>query len=74
MSNDAQVKELLAGADTTLDLPARKKTYAEALRVIAEKAYLLPMFSYSTNYAYTSFLAFTAQPDELPRFYAARWK
>lgn len=32
------------------------------------------MFSYSTNYAFTSDLTFTAQPDEVPRFYAASWK
>lgn len=74
MSRDDQIKQLLGSADTTADLPVRKKTYAEALKLIAEKAYLLPMFSYSVNYAYSSDLAFTAQPDELPRFYAARWK
>lgn len=33
-----------------------------------------PMFSYSTNYAFTKDLAFDAWPDELPRFAQARWK
>ena len=33
-----------------------------------------PLFSYSTNYAYTSDLKFEAQPDELPRFFTASWK
>ncbi|WP_052710091.1 ABC transporter substrate-binding protein [Azospirillum thiophilum] len=74
MSRDPEVKALLDKADTTIDLEARKKTYAEALSRIAEKAYLLPMFSYSTNYAFSSDLAFAAQSDELPRFYAAHWK
>jgi peptide/nickel transport system substrate-binding protein len=26
------------------------------------------------NYAFTSDLSFTAQSDEVPRFYAAHWK
>lgn len=74
MSHDPAVKAKIDEADTTLDLAARKKLYAEALSMIATKAYLLPMFSYSTNYAFTSDLAFTAQPDEMPRFFFAHWK
>ncbi len=74
MSRDPAVKALLDKADTTIDLAERKKTYAEALAMIASKAYLLPMFSYSSNYAFSSDLAFTAQPDEMPRFFFARWK
>ena len=74
MSRDASIKALLDKADTTIDLAARKKTYQEALSAIAAKAYLFPLFSYSTNYAFSSDLAFAAQPDEMPRFYAARWK
>ncbi|MBP0575609.1 ABC transporter substrate-binding protein, partial [Mycobacterium tuberculosis] len=70
MSRDAEVKALLDKADTTLDTEARKKTYAEALTRIADKANLLPMFSYSSNYAFSSELDFSAQPDEMPRFYA----
>ncbi|WP_407050782.1 ABC transporter substrate-binding protein [Methyloraptor flagellatus] len=74
MSNDAEVKALLDKADTTNELADRKKLYQQALSIIAAKAYLLPMFSYSTNYAFSSDLDFKAQPDEVPRFYAARWK
>ncbi len=32
------------------------------------------MFSYPSNYAFSADLAFTAQTDEVPRFYAASWK
>ena len=74
MSRDPKVKALLEKADTTIDAAARKELYKEALSMIAQKAYLLPLFSYPSNYAFTSDLAFTAQPDELPRFYAAHWK
>lgn len=73
-SRDAEVSSLLKDADTSVDTDKRLKTYQEALKVIAEKAYLFPLFSYPANYAFTSDLTFTAQPDELPRFYEARWK
>jgi peptide/nickel transport system substrate-binding protein len=74
MSRDGEVKKLLDTADTTIDVETRKKTYAQALALIADKSYLLPLFSYPTNYAFSADLDFSAQPDEMPRFYAARWK
>lgn len=74
MAHDGTVSALLKKADTTVETDIRLATYAEALKVIAEKAYLVPLFSYSANYAFTSDLTFTAQPDELPRFYKASWK
>jgi peptide/nickel transport system substrate-binding protein len=73
-SHDAEIKKLLDEADTSVDTDKRLQTYQVALKEIAEKAYLFPLFSYPANYAFTSDLQFTAQPDELPRFYEARWK
>jgi peptide/nickel transport system substrate-binding protein len=73
-SHDAEIQKLLKEADTSVDTDKRLKTYQEALKLIAEKAYLFPLFSYPAIYAFTSDLAFTAQPDELPRFYQAHWK
>lgn len=57
-----------------MDKTERKRKYAQALQRIGEQAYMAPMFSYSTNYAFTSDLKFTAQADELPRFVQASWK
>jgi peptide/nickel transport system substrate-binding protein len=74
MAKDGQVTKLLTEADTSVDADKRLKLYQQALKTIAEKDYLFPLFSYPANYAFTSDLAFTAQPDELPRFYAAHWK
>ena len=65
---------LVQAGDGGTDPAQRKAKYAEALKRIAGQAYALPLFSYSTNYAFTQDLAFTAQPDEVPRFYAASWK
>jgi peptide/nickel transport system substrate-binding protein len=74
MAKDGQVTKLLTEADTSVDADKRLKLYQEALKTIAEKDYLFPLYSYPANYAFTRDLAFTAQPDELPRFYAAHWK
>jgi peptide/nickel transport system substrate-binding protein len=73
-SHDAEIQTLLKQADTSVDTDKRLKTYQEALKLIAEKAYLFPLFSYPAVYAFTSDLAFKAQSDELPRFYQAHWK
>ncbi|MBN9007980.1 MAG: ABC transporter substrate-binding protein [Rhizobiales bacterium] len=73
-SHDAEVQKLLKNADTSVDTEERLKTYQQALKMIAEKAYLFPLFSYPANYAFTNDLAFTGESDELPRFYAAHWK
>lgn len=74
LSRDEEVSNLLKKADTTVEADNRLALYAEALKLIAEKAYLVPLFSYSTNYAFTGDLDFSAQPDELPRFFNAAWK
>ncbi|HEY8334787.1 MAG TPA: ABC transporter substrate-binding protein [Tardiphaga sp.] len=74
MSHDAEVQKMTKTADTTVDTDKRLKLYADALKMIAEKEYLMPLFSYPANYAFTSDLTFTGQPDELPRFYMAKWK
>ena len=73
-SHDAEIQKLLKDADTSVDTDKRLATYQHALKLIAEKAYLFPLFSYPANYAFTSDLKFSAEPDELPRFYEAKWK
>ncbi len=74
LTKDPQVIADLQEGDGSTDPDKRKAAYAKALQRIAAQAYALPMFSYATNYAFTSDLNFTAQPDEVPRFYAASWK
>ncbi len=32
------------------------------------------MFTYAKYYAYSKDLDFTPTPDEIPRFYTAKWK
>jgi peptide/nickel transport system substrate-binding protein len=73
-AKDPQVIALLQIADATVDKAERKTKYAQALQRISTQAMWAPLFSYSTNYAFTSELKFEAQPDELPRFFQASWK
>ena len=73
-SKDPQVKKWLDTADTSLDTAVRKENYGKALQKISQQAYWAPLFSYSTNYVYTSALQFQGYADELPRFYEASWK
>jgi peptide/nickel transport system substrate-binding protein len=68
------VEKWLDTADSSNDAGIRKVNYSKALTRISEQAYWAPLFSYSTNYAFTSSLNFKAYPDELPRFYEASWK
>lgn len=73
-TKDPEVQQWLATADSSLDPAQRNEFYGKALARISEQAYWAPLFSYSLNYAYTSDLVFQDYPDELPRFYAAKWK
>ena len=41
---------------------------------MTEKAYWLPLFTYVNAYAFSKQLAFKTYPDELPRFYFAKWQ
>lgn len=74
MWHDEQVRQWLDVADTSIDPKVRRENYQKALKRITEQVYMLPLFSYSINYAFTSDLNFTSDVDEIPRFVNARWK
>ncbi|PHQ68931.1 MAG: ABC transporter substrate-binding protein [Sneathiella sp.] len=74
MAGDTEVAALLEQADTSVDPDLRKKLYSEALMKISEKAYWLPLFTYSYLYAFNSDLNFQPTPDEIPRFFTSSWK
>lgn len=52
----------------------RKEAYQEALNIIAEEVYWLPMFTYAKYYVFSNDLDFTPTADEIPRLYEASWK
>ena len=74
LSRDGDVRDLLARGDSEMDPEARKTAYARALSLIAERAYVLPLYSVPIYYAAAKDLAFRPSPDEIPRFYEMSWK
>lgn len=71
---DPEVTNTLLKADETINIQDRAALYATALGRISSQAYIAPLFSYSTHYAFTSDLNFQDWPDELPRFALSSWK
>ncbi len=74
VTRDTQVRDDLEAGDTSVDPNVRKAAYKKALTRIAEQAFSVPMFSLPVYYAFTPDLDFAPYPDELPRFWEARWK
>jgi len=52
----------------------RFKAYSAAIKIAMEQAYWLPIHTYVNTYAFNKQLDFKTYPDELPRFYLAKWK
>ncbi len=73
-ARDPEVKALVEAGGATADQDERKKNYSAAIRRITEQAYWLPMHTYVTTYGISKQLDFKPYPDELPRFYLAKWK
>ena len=73
-SKDPELEKLVAEGGATSDPEARKKAYSAAIKIATEKAYWLPINTYVNTYAFAKALDFKTYPDELPRFYLAKWK
>jgi peptide/nickel transport system substrate-binding protein len=73
VARDDEVRDLLARGDGTLDKTARQDAYAKALGLIQSRAYALPLASLPVRHAAKKGLSFTADPDELLRFWEMRW-
>ncbi|MEO9527558.1 ABC transporter substrate-binding protein [Roseibium sp.] len=74
MSNNPKVTDLVLAAEVTGDQEKRDALYSEALSIIADEAYWVPMFSYAQNFLVSSELEFPTYADGLPRLYRAKWK
>ena len=73
-AKDDEVKGWLDKADNSIDSEERKTYYQKAFTKISDEVYWLPMFTYAKYYAYSKDLDFTPTPDEIPRFYSAKWQ
>jgi peptide/nickel transport system substrate-binding protein len=74
MSRDKEVRDLLLRGDSLLDPAVRKDAYAKAFRLIAGRAYVLPLHSIATYYLAAEGLVVEAHTDNIPRFYEMFWK
>ncbi|MFZ5778705.1 MAG: ABC transporter substrate-binding protein [Pseudomonadota bacterium] len=73
-SRDPELEKLVAEGGATADPAKRKAAYSAAIKRMTENAYWLPLFTYVNTYAFSKQLEFKTFPDELPRFYLAKWK
>jgi peptide/nickel transport system substrate-binding protein len=73
-SKDPELEKLVAAGGAANDAAARKKAYSAAIKIMTENAYWLPLHTYVNAYAFAKDLDFKTYPDELPRFYWAKWK
>jgi peptide/nickel transport system substrate-binding protein len=74
LARDQELTAALREGGSVVDPAARKKSYAKAIHIITDKAYWLPIATYVTVYGINKQLDFKAYPDEMPRFFWAKWK
>ncbi|MDR3474422.1 MAG: ABC transporter substrate-binding protein [Devosia sp.] len=73
-ARDPDLEKLVEQGGSTVDPDQRRKAYSAAISMITEKAYWLPLYTYTTTYGYSKQLNFKPYPDELPRFFLSSWK
>jgi peptide/nickel transport system substrate-binding protein len=73
LARDEEVTAALRQGGSVSDADARKKAYARAINLITDRAYWLPIGTYVTVYGLNKTLDFKAYPDEMPRFFWAKW-
>ncbi|MGY4509513.1 ABC transporter substrate-binding protein [Bradyrhizobium sp. USDA 3650] len=73
-NRDPEVRDLLLKGNSSLNPQVRKDSYKQALKIIADKAYAVPLYSLPVYYVANAELNFKAYPDEIPRFWETTWK
>ena len=73
-TRDPEIMELVKTGGSTTDPDQRRKAYSKAIKLITERAYWIPMYTYTVTYGISRQLNFKPYPDELPRFYLSSWK
>jgi peptide/nickel transport system substrate-binding protein len=71
---DQRVEALVEQGGTTTDIDQRRHAYAEAIRLITQKASFVPLFSYVKTYGFSRQLNSRPTIDEIPRFYLSSWR
>jgi peptide/nickel transport system substrate-binding protein len=70
---DPELVALMTDANNSVDQDKRKADFAKALRIIADRAYWVPLWTYNVNCGQAKDLDFQLGSDEFAEFYKARW-
>ena len=73
-TRDAELQRLVEQGGSTTDPDQRRRFYSQAIKLVTEQAYFLPLHTYVVNYGVSRSLNFKPYPDELPRFFLASWR
>lgn len=73
-ANNPKLTALLKAGDTTTNVEARKENYSKALKLIADQAYWVPLWTYTANYVMSPALDYKPTSDEIVRFFDMGWK
>jgi peptide/nickel transport system substrate-binding protein len=71
---DQQVVDILTKAAVTVERGSREKLYGDAVKRIANEAYMVPLWTFNVVTAQNKNLDLSFSPDEYVQFYAAKWK
>jgi len=71
---DPELKKLVEDGGATVNPDERRQAYSSAIKLITEKSYWMPLFTYTVTYGLSKQLDFKPYPDELPRFFLSSWK
>jgi peptide/nickel transport system substrate-binding protein len=74
LTKDPEVKRLIEEADSLTDPEQRAAAWQKVLDRIAAECFWVPLFTYAKYYAFSKDLNFVPTSDEIPQFYAAKWK
>ena len=73
-AKDPELIKILEEADSLIDPERRKAAWEKGLQRITGEAYWVPLYTYAKYYAWSKELDFAATSDEIPPFYAVKWK
>ena len=74
LSGNPKVSELMLGGEKTLDVAERKRLYSEGLKLIADQAYWVPLWTYSEGVLSSDDIVYNQDPDGYPRLWNIKWK
>lgn len=73
-SGDEEMSELVQAAVSTFDVEERQRHFSQALGIIADQAYWVPMYTADQNYLMSPNIDYSGFADGMDRLFTAAWK